>query len=251
MKSKAKNERPNSRRKTYSSEAVRRNESAVHDGATKTAPWSLDCARREDGKSDVDAGFKVDVGGEGHVGENRMTLPEILHYLDTTSRVSCPQITCEQAAEIAEMLRDGSVSFYRGVIHSLDCTFGEMGVGLVYCPPGNPCLTCKAEGAGDIACGFAWDCGREVALLERVTDSERKSFAMLFAERDELKLKLLEVEARLTGRPTSKLACAACQIPAIGIEHSCSLRPQRVAPVEATGDLDPGVYEGTGKGFEK
>jgi len=35
-----------------------------------------------------------------------MTLTEALLYLETTARVSCPQITCEQAGEIAGLLRD-------------------------------------------------------------------------------------------------------------------------------------------------
>lgn len=35
-----------------------------------------------------------------------MTLDQALAYLETTARVSCPQITCEQAAEIAELMRD-------------------------------------------------------------------------------------------------------------------------------------------------
>lgn len=35
-----------------------------------------------------------------------MTLTEALQYLETTSRVSCPQITCDQAREIAELMRD-------------------------------------------------------------------------------------------------------------------------------------------------
>ena len=34
-----------------------------------------------------------------------MTLDQALAYLETTARVSCPQITCEQAAEIAELIR--------------------------------------------------------------------------------------------------------------------------------------------------
>lgn len=35
-----------------------------------------------------------------------MTLTEALQYLDTTARVSCPEITCERAAELAEVMRD-------------------------------------------------------------------------------------------------------------------------------------------------
>ena len=35
-----------------------------------------------------------------------MNLTEALQYLETTARVSCPQITCEQAAKIAELMRD-------------------------------------------------------------------------------------------------------------------------------------------------
>lgn len=35
-----------------------------------------------------------------------MTLDDALQYLETTARVSCPQITCEQAGEIAGLLRD-------------------------------------------------------------------------------------------------------------------------------------------------
>lgn len=35
-----------------------------------------------------------------------MTLTDALQYLETTARVSCPQITCDQAREIAELLRD-------------------------------------------------------------------------------------------------------------------------------------------------
>ena len=34
-----------------------------------------------------------------------MTLDQALAYLETTARVSCPQITCEQAGEIAELMR--------------------------------------------------------------------------------------------------------------------------------------------------
>ncbi len=33
-----------------------------------------------------------------------MSLTEALQYLETTSRVSCPQITCDQAREIAELM---------------------------------------------------------------------------------------------------------------------------------------------------
>jgi len=35
-----------------------------------------------------------------------MTLEEALLYLDTTARVQCPQITCQQAEELARLLRD-------------------------------------------------------------------------------------------------------------------------------------------------
>lgn len=35
-----------------------------------------------------------------------MTLDQALAYLETTSRVSCPQITCDQAREIAGLMRD-------------------------------------------------------------------------------------------------------------------------------------------------
>lgn len=34
------------------------------------------------------------------------TITELLQYLDTTARVSCPEITCERAAELAEVMRD-------------------------------------------------------------------------------------------------------------------------------------------------
>ena len=35
-----------------------------------------------------------------------MTLTDALQYLETTSRVSCPQITCDHAREIAELMRE-------------------------------------------------------------------------------------------------------------------------------------------------
>lgn len=35
-----------------------------------------------------------------------MSLTEALQYLETTARVSCPQITCDQAREIAGLMRD-------------------------------------------------------------------------------------------------------------------------------------------------
>lgn len=56
-----------------------------------------------------------------------MTLTEALQYLETTSRVSCPQITCEQAREIAEVLRghqsiiDLVVMLEDGVKHGAGC----------------------------------------------------------------------------------------------------------------------------------
>lgn len=34
-----------------------------------------------------------------------MTLEQALQYLEITSRVSCPQITCDQALEIAALIR--------------------------------------------------------------------------------------------------------------------------------------------------
>lgn len=126
------------------------------------------------------------------------SLDEILHYLDTTSRVSCPSITCEQAAEIASWLRGEKYDYEHARFKLPDC--GHV---------------------GDVACGFAWDCGREMAkeeasyvnLLSLVTDLERDK------ERRERIDAGLSVEANTTTWE------------------------------EATGDIDPGRYEGTGKGF--
>lgn len=56
-----------------------------------------------------------------------MSLTEALLYLETTSRVSCPQITCDQAREIAEVLRghqsiiDLVVMLEDGVKHGAGC----------------------------------------------------------------------------------------------------------------------------------
>lgn len=35
-----------------------------------------------------------------------MTLPDWLYFLDTSSRVQCPEITAQQAAELAGLLRE-------------------------------------------------------------------------------------------------------------------------------------------------
>lgn len=35
-----------------------------------------------------------------------MTLADWLYFLDTSSRVQCPEITCDQAAELAALLRE-------------------------------------------------------------------------------------------------------------------------------------------------
>jgi len=39
------------------------------------------------------------------------TIDELLQYLDTTARVSCPEITCQRAAELAEVMRNMNAKF--------------------------------------------------------------------------------------------------------------------------------------------
>ncbi len=49
-----------------------------------------------------------------------MKLEQALQYLETTARVSCPQITCDQAREIAELMRDLSWKTYAQVLRERD-----------------------------------------------------------------------------------------------------------------------------------
>jgi len=80
-----------------------------------------------------------------------MTLEQALAYLETTARVSCPQITCEQAGEIAGLLRDLSDQHLARQRQAIDALMSERD---------------DRERDGQMACGFAWDCGREMARLE-------------------------------------------------------------------------------------
>ena len=55
-----------------------------------------------------------------------MTISEALQYLETTARVSCPQITCDQAREIAELMRDLSWKTYAQVLHERDDALAKL-----------------------------------------------------------------------------------------------------------------------------
>lgn len=116
------------------------------------------------GKEWSDAVDALGVVSKRHAKSLMSSLNEILHYLDTTSRVSCPQITCEQAAVIAALLR--KANSYE------DC--GQDGVCAI--SPGcnrhfldfNRELAVRLTDKQSLqeACGFAWDCGREIAATQ-------------------------------------------------------------------------------------
>lgn len=250
------------------------------------------------------------------------TLPEIIHYLDTTARVSCPQITCEQAAELAEVLREYSEenSQLCDQYNELSDAVGEHEK--AYGVEALNRIDQRLDDTEQAACGFAWDCGREIGRLldgefcsqlrdkygntrcvnwrkpcrEHSTLYENRSAlrkecqawmdaykrekdlnAMLRncvadLERDKAYRERVDAGLPIVGDTTTweeatgdhkeepvaqnkvvgglsagipKYACDNCS--------ACDDEdwPNCRNPWSDTGDLDPGIYEGTGKGFEK
>ena len=72
------------------------------------------------------------------------TITELLYYLDTTARVSCPEITCERAAELAEVMR--------GMLRSLECEVCE--------DQSNTIEALKQARIAEIDCGQEGICAR-------------------------------------------------------------------------------------------
>lgn len=114
-----------------------------------------------------------------------MTLEQALQYLETTARVSCPQITCEQAREIAELIRrenaywNNEVSVSSNAINQLSAAEKERDEALAKLREverGRDEVIAELKAMAGVdeewerdnqtACGFAWDCGREMAALE-------------------------------------------------------------------------------------
>lgn len=176
---------------------------------------------------------------------------EILHYLDTTSRVSCPQITCEQAAGIAALLR--KANSYE------DC--GQDGVCAI--SPGcnrhfldfNRELAVRLTDKQSLqeACGFAWDCGREIAA----TQSEA-SINSLGLARDLKNCRAAATalaDALDKSHETENVACGFAWDCGREISDQIWVAEQLrksmgFGVVVSTGDIDPGIYEGTGSGFK-
>lgn len=186
------------------------------------------------------------------------SLDDTLNYLDTTSRVSCPQITCEQAAEIAALLREYSEDNsqlrddYNDLIDFVDeqrdvaCGFAfDAGLQIIHLEDGLNCgqpgpsgsLRCACwatpcrehhhryygELAQQAACGFAWDCGREMAGLQ--------------------------VRHELNAERIKQEACGYAWD--LGEIQAHEVLISKKYSLVATGNLDAGIYEGTGKGFTK
>jgi len=210
-----------------------------------------------------------------------MNLQDALHYLDTTSRVSCPQITCEQAAELAALLRaqkqaleherNERDSLHQTLVgHFVELTQSHEKVGV-------DCFFFQQK-----ACGFAWDAGADMAMLKHLVDALRKQNDELEQaleyernERDDLDerhQRLVEDYDSLEGSIEESEGQSACGFAwdagreiaerdaAIWAIHVANFKRYGAHPgsdkhgaprLEATGDIDPGVYEGTGKGFEK
>lgn len=204
------------------------------------------------------------------------SLDEILHYLDTTSRVSCPTITCEQAAEIAAYLREQEnvLEWMRNKEDALD----------QLAPPSEiprtkdearefwhrlrsmkhriDELECEVQDArnemsfsDDVACGFAWDCGREIAdwkehalYLERGMFATNVRFSQARVERNEIANTACGF-AWDAGRREAELREHLEEY--IERDRPKPLAWPNIYRTQATGDIDPGIYEGTGKGFAK
>lgn len=117
-----------------------------------------------------------------------MTLDQALAYLETTARVSCPQITCEQAAEIEAWLscqrqhidslcrelttvekeRDEALAKLREVERERDDSVFSLYEATV-----DDLVREREDRETDcqVACGFAWDAGRRMARLEQQRDT--------------------------------------------------------------------------------
>lgn len=179
-----------------------------------------------------------------------MNIQDALQYLDTTSRVSCPTITCEQAAELAALLRGYDREWERIHTEADSC----------------------ADESWDFqqeACGFAWDAGREIADKEKARAEAESLFfdertkvykaeVALLAERSahrqtlgELERRNLALADRVTTTDDSELTGRFVGNDQLTRGQIRRIREDLGLKDEATGNLDPGIYEGTGKGFEK
>ncbi len=253
-----------------------------------------------------------------------MTLENILHYLDTTARVSCPSITCEQAEEIATLLRSEESPLVNRTLkkwlEEANRDRGELTKQVYKLQSEVEVLEgdlsgCEfqlheAENLQQAACGFAWDCGRELERqfskyrdcgqdkvcefspgcnrhweernreLARELEREKDLNSMLrngvsdleraaeYRRRVDAGLPIVgdtatweeatgDIDPAQTVRargywknyqiPIPKFACGRCRSCFDENWNTCS----HPLSEESTGDLDPGIYEGTGKGFEK
>lgn len=218
------------------------------------------------------------------------SLEKILHYLDTTSRVSCPQITQAQAAEIAAILRRHVAEFDK--VESVACGISFDAIRHITdikaertelkkrleklkqpsgrdpakysdCPGCDLCEFTRDISPGDIACGFAFDAGIQMVHLEDGLDCGRFNQAprcdwwsepcrahsggywQRFAQEAcgfawDAGREMADTETRLAkARDNAKYWMAK------------AINRRRIDREEATGDIDPGIYEGTGKGFNK
>jgi len=170
-------------------------------------------------------------------------LESALYFLDTTAVVSAPSITREQAAELAALLRE-----YNEENSQLCDEYNARGRELMNV---HDALHRECDGKADLP--------EEIRALRK--------------ERDELKMKLVELEEEFADvrfrydellsdtetqieAPTNNKCpdcrnghclCGRCDTPC-----PCdTCQGHGVILPEATGDLDPGVYEGSGKGFGK
>ncbi len=106
-----------------------------------------------------------------------MTLDQALLYLETTARVSCPQITCDQAREIAELMRDLSWKTYAQVLRERDEAQAKL-------------REVERERRAEIDCGQSDLCAKPPGCQRHW--AERAS--ELAKERDEARAKLREME---------------------------------------------------------
>lgn len=119
------------------------------------------------------------------------TITELLYYLDTTARVSCPEITCERAAELAEVMR--------GMLRSLECEVCE--------DQSNTIEALKQARIAEIDCGQEGICARppscqkhwafRASELARERDEARRELAALRGKA----VSDVEVDASVYERP--------------------------------------------------